>query len=56
MKVFVYSKKTSKKLATITSVVAIHAKSGENAIQIVADSGETFEFNTNVVKTTAYQN
>lgn len=56
MKVFVYSKKTNRKLATITSVVAIRAKSGESTIQIIADSGETFEFNTKVVKTTAYQN
>lgn len=56
MKVFVYSKKTNKKLATITSVVAIRTKSGENVIQIVADSGEVFEFDTKAVKTTAYQN
>ena len=47
MKVFVYSKKTSKKIAEIKQVAS--------QILITTYSGETFKFNTNDVKTTAYQ-
>lgn len=56
MKVFVYSKKTSKKIATIKNVVLIQAVPGDGRIQIVIDDGEIFQFDTGNVKTTIYQN
>lgn len=56
MKVFVYSKKTSKKIAEIEQVGNIMECDFASQILIITYSGETFKFNTKDVKTTAYQN
>lgn len=56
MKVFIYSKKTSKKLITITDVIMVQILPHDKKIQIVVDSGEIFEYDTTQVKTTIYQN
>lgn len=56
MKVFVYSKKTSKKIAEIKQVGNVMECEVLSQILITTYSGETFKFNTNDVKTTAYQN
>lgn len=54
MKVFVYSKKTSKKIVTIVHVVAVEIEF--ESIIFTTASGEKFSFNTKEVKTTTYQN
>lgn len=54
MKVFVYSKKTSKKIATITHVITVEIEF--EFITFITISGEKFSFNTKEVKTTTYQN
>lgn len=56
MKVFVYSKKTSKKIAEIKQVGNVMECELTAQILITTYSGETFKFNTNEVKTTAYHN
>lgn len=56
MKVFVYSKKTSKKIAEIKQVGNIMECEVAEQILITTYSGETFKFDTKDVKTTAYQN
>lgn len=56
MKVFVYSKKTSKKIAEIEQVVNVMECKLTVQILITTYRGETFKFNTNEVKTTSYQN
>lgn len=56
MKVFVYSKKTSKKIAEIKQVCGVIECKLTAQILIIPYSGETFKFNTNEVKTTSYQN
>lgn len=56
MKVFVYSKKTSKKIAEIKNVCNVMECELANQISITTYSGEIFKFDTNVVKTTSYQN
>ena len=56
MKVFVYSKKTSKKIAEIKQVGNVMECELAAQILITTYSGETFRFNTNEVKTTSYQN
>lgn len=56
MRVFVYSKKTSKKLAQINDVVNVKINSKKKLIVLRTVSGEVFEFNTIEVKTTTYQN
>nr|DAM63066.1 MAG TPA: hypothetical protein [Caudoviricetes sp.] len=56
MKVFVYSKKTSKKIAEIIQVANVMVCEVAEQILITTYSGETFAFNTEEVKTTAYQN
>lgn len=56
MKVFVYSKTTSKKIAEIKQVGIVMECEVESQILIATYSGETFKFNTNDVKTTTYQN
>lgn len=54
MKVFVYTKSESKKIATITDVVSIE----QNGNQIVFTSKDDvkFSFDTKKIKTTSYQN
>lgn len=56
MKVFVYSKKTSKKIVEIKQVKSVTEYNADEVLVISTYSGETFEFNTNKVKTTSYQN
>lgn len=56
MKVFIYSKKTSKKIAEIKQVGNVMECELAKQILISTFSGETFKFNTNDVKTTIYQN
>ena len=56
MKVFVYSKKTSWKIAEIKQVGNVMECELASQILITTYSGETFKFNTNEVKTIAYQN
>lgn len=55
MKAFVYSKVTSKKIATIHDVVEVHSEPDDKVVFITAH-GETFTFNTKEIKATAYQN
>lgn len=54
MKVFIYSKKTSKTLAVVKNV--IRTETFEDKILFVTDSGERMVFNTKEVKSTTYQN
>lgn len=56
MKVFVYSKKTSKKIVEVKQACCVMEYDNAEQIIIVTYSGETFKFNTSDVKTTAYQN
>lgn len=56
MKVFIYSKKSSKKVATLIDVVAVEELKSEKSIICTTSSGEAFKFNTQVMKTTIYQN
>lgn len=56
MKVFVYSKKTSKKIAEVKDVVSVACFSNKNDILILTGSGETLKFDCQEVKTTTYQN
>lgn len=56
MKVFVYSKKTSKKIATIVNVIKIELFQSNKVIVFYTETGEKFSFNTRNVKTTIYQN
>lgn len=56
MKVFVYSKKSSKKVAAIVEVVNVKEIKSERLLTCTTVSGETFTFNTCEVKTTIYQN
>lgn len=55
MKVFVYSKKSSKKIATIINVINVSTKEPRKII-FTAVTGEEFSFDTTVIKTTIYQN
>ena len=55
MKVFVYSKKSSKKIATITNVIMVSTKQ-PGKITFITISGEEFSFDTKIMKTTTYQN
>lgn len=56
MRVFVYSKKTSKKIAQINNVSEVHSTVDKREITFVTGSGETFTFDTKTMKTTTYQN
>ena len=56
VRVFVYSKKTSKKLAQINDVANVKINSKKKLIVLRTVSGEVFEFNTTEVKTTTSQN
>ncbi len=56
MKVFVYSKKTSKKIAEVKHVVTVQPPTASNKIILITESGEMFTFDTKEVKTTIYQN
>lgn len=54
MKVFVYSKKDSKKVDQIDNAVSVKVEYGE--IHIFTTDNLTITFYTNEVKTTIYQN
>ena len=56
MKVFIYSKKTSKKIAEVKGVVSVNCplEKGSNII-IQTESGEEFKFDTAIIKTPIYQ-
>ena len=56
MKVFVYSKKTSKKIAEVKHVVTVQTPAASDKIILITESGEMFTFSTKEVKTTCYQN
>lgn len=56
MKVFIYSKNTSKKLAVINDVVKVEEDSEHNRILFTTADGDMLGFDTHIVKTTAYQN
>lgn len=56
MKVFVYSKKTSKKVAEIKKVVMVQELPEDHKIEFVTDSGEVMTFDTKSLKSTIYQN
>ena len=55
MKVFVYSKKSSKKIAIIKDVVNVNTESA-GIITFTTATGEKISFNTFTIKTTIYQN
>lgn len=56
MKVFVYSKKSSNKIAEIKNVVTVQKPAATKQILFITESGEIFAFDTTEVKTTTYQN
>lgn len=55
MKVFVYSKKTSKTIAVIKDVARVEESSNQT-VTFITNSGEKFSFDTKQMKTTTYQN
>ena len=55
MKVFVYMKKDSKKIATINSVTSVEERKETNEI-VLFRKGQGIAFDTKVVKCTIYQN
>ena len=55
-KVFVYSKRTSKKVATFTNVLQVTADDSDKLIEIYTGEDELITFDTTVYKTTVYQN
>lgn len=56
MKTFIYSKKTSKKIATINKVARVKHISEKSEIVFITESGEEFSFDTSRIKTVTYQN
>lgn len=56
MKVFIYSKKTSKKIATLTDIIEVRCNGEKNEIMFTNEDSECFAFDTTQVKTTSYQN
>lgn len=56
MRVFVYSKKTSKTLAQINHVASVTDIADNPLITFTTESGENFSFSKKEVKTTTYQN
>lgn len=55
-KVFVYSKKTSKKVGTFNNVLQVTANDTDKLIEIYTGEDELITFDTTVYKTTVYQN
>lgn len=55
MEVFVYSKKTSKKLAELNHIVNV-AVTPDKTIYIQDEEGGLYSYDTREVKTTIYQN
>ena len=56
MKAFIYSKKTSKTIATVINVKEVKVISKKHIVRIITDSDEKIEFDTRDVKTSIYQN
>lgn len=56
MKVFVYSKKTNRKIAQVNDVVGVSVNNEKHEISVCTSSDETFTFSTKEMKTTVYQN
>lgn len=56
MKVFVYSKKTNKKITEVKDVISLEEEELEAGLVVKTSSGEMLYFNINEVKTTTYQN
>ena len=57
MKVFVYSKKTGKKIAEVKAVVSVQCPLEKGSkIIITTESDEVLKFDTKIMKTTIYQN
>lgn len=56
MKVFVYDKKNSKKIAIIEKVANVLENKVVHQIYITTENAELFTFDTRFFKTTAYQN
>lgn len=54
--VFVYSKRTSKKVATFTNVLQVTSDDNDKLIEIYTGEDELITFDTTVYKTTVYQN
>lgn len=55
-KVFVYSKKTSKKIGIFTNVLQVTANDTDKLIEIYTGEDELITFDTTVYKATVYQN
>ena len=55
-KVFVYSKKNSKKVATFTHVIKVKSNDAIGSIEIYTGEYELVTFDTKLYKTTVYQN
>lgn len=55
-KVFVYSKRTSKKIGTFTNVLQVTTNDTDKLIEIYTGEDELITFDTTVYKTTVYQN
>ena len=55
-KVFVYSKKTSKMVATIVNVTEVRDNPKDRTIDIYTNEQELIQFDTKTYKTTLYQN
>ena len=56
LKVFVYSKRTSKKVALISNVLMITTDDKAGVINIYTDTDEIMTFDQRTFKTTIYQN
>lgn len=56
MKVFVYSKRTSKRIALIENVIFVNCPSGSEFIDIMDKVGNKYSFKVREVKTSIYQN
>lgn len=56
MRVYVYSKKASKKIAEIKDVISVACFSDKQDVIVLTGSGETLKFDGGEVKTITYQN
>lgn len=56
MKVFVYDKKDSERIAEYKHVIRVEEFKTDPYIYITTDEMEVYQYNTNLVKTRIYQN
>ena len=56
MKVFVYSKKTSKEIVRLRDICFVTQYPNSHRIVFTNSEGDSFEYDTQEVKTTIYQN